>query len=143
MTAALPAGFALSRRSSGYLDLIGPIHEAGEGENYRLGLRIDARHVNSRGFCHGGVLAALADVHLGRMAALSQSPSLALVTIHLDLDYLAPAKLGTWLEACGRVDRTGRSLAHSSGLLTADGTPVLRCAAVFQVVAGGVPGRGV
>jgi acyl-coenzyme A thioesterase 13 len=138
----VPAGYSVSRRSSGYLDLIGPIHEAGDGDGYRLGLRIDARHVNSRGFCHGGVLAALADVHLGRMAALSATPSLPLVTIHLDLDYLAPAQLGAWLEASGRVDRTGRSLAHSSGIITADGAPVLRCAAVFQVVAGGIPGRG-
>jgi len=138
----LPPGFSRSRRSSGYLDVIGPLHEAGDGADYRLGLRIDARHVNSRGFCHGGVLAALADVHLGRMASAHAAPPLPLVTLHLDLDYLAPARLGAWLEASGRVDRTGRSLAHSSGLITADGTPVLRCAAVFQVVSGGVPGRG-
>ncbi|HLN08624.1 MAG TPA: PaaI family thioesterase [Xanthobacteraceae bacterium] len=141
-TPEVPPEFSRSRRSSGYLDLIGPIQEAGEGADYRLGLRVDARHVNSRGLCHGGVLAALADVHLGRMVALSASPPLPLVTIHLDLDYLAPAKLGAWLEASGRVDRMGRTLAHASGVITADGAPVLRCAAVFQVVGGGIPGRG-
>lgn len=135
-SAAVPAGFSRSARSSGYLDLIGPLQEAGHGADYRLGLRVDARHVNARGFCHGGVLAAIADVHLGRLASQSAILEVPLVTVHLGLDYLATAKLGAWLEASGRVDRIGRTLAHSSGIITADGQPVLRCAAVFQVAAG-------
>lgn len=137
----VPQGFAPSRRSSGYLDLIGPIYEAGDGEHYRLGLRVDARHVNSRGFCHGALLSALADVHLGRLAATSTTPPLALVTAHLGLDYIASAPLGAWLEAVGQVDRIGKTLAHSSGRILADGKIALRCAAVFQVTSRPVPGR--
>ena len=130
-----PAGFAPSKRSSAYLDLIGPIFEAGQGPDYRLGLRVDERHVNMRGHCHGGILAGLADVFLGRLLAQSAEPPLPLVTVHLGLDYLMVARLGAWLEASGRIDRVGRTLAHSSGIVTADGKPALRCAGVFQVVA--------
>lgn len=137
----VPAGFAISKRSSGYLDLIGPIYEAGEGVNYRLGLRVDARHLNSRGDCHGALLSALADVHLGRLAAMSTTPPTALVTAHLSLDYVSPAALGAWLEAVGQVDRVGRTLAHSSGRILADGKLALRCAGVFQVTSRPVPGR--
>ena len=137
----VPAGFSPSKRSSGYLDLIGPIFEAGEGADYRIGLRVDARHVNTRGTCHGALFSALADVYLGRLAAMSTTPPLALVTAHLGLDYIASAPLGAWLEAAGQVDRIGKTLAHSSGRVLADGKIALRCAGVFQITSRPVPGR--
>lgn len=135
----VPAGFTPSKRSSGYLDLIGPIYEAGEGANYRLGLRVDARHVNTRGTCHGALFSALADVHLGRLIALSATPRPLLVTAHLSLDYISSAPIGAWLEAVGQVDRTGKTLAHSSGRILADGKIALRCAGVFQVMSQPLP----
>jgi len=137
----VPAQFLPSSRSSPYLDLIGPIYESGNGANYRLGMRIDERHVNARGACHGALLSALADVHLGRLAGLAMTTRTPIVTIHLGLDYLSPAKIGSWLEAFGRVDRIGRSLAHSSGMITADGKETLRCNAIFQIVAHGIDGK--
>lgn len=135
----IPAGFSQSKRSSGYLDLIGPIYEAGDGADYRLGLRVDARHVNSRGSCHGALFSALADVHLGRIIALSAASRPVLLTAHLSLDYIASAPIGAWLEAVGQVDRVGRTLAHSSGRILADGKIALRCAAVFQVTSAASP----
>ncbi len=132
---AIPEGFAPSLRSSNLLDLIGPIHEAGSGAEYRLGLRVDDRHCNNKGFCHGAVLAMLADVHLGRLCALSRDPRLNLVTTNLTLNYLAAARAGEWLEATGVVDRVGRSVAQSTGLIRADGRPVLRATGTFQVIA--------
>jgi len=131
--ASPPAGFAVSKRSSNLLDLVGPLYESGSGVDYRLGLRVDERHINTRGSCHGAVLAMIADVFLGRLIAKSQNQGQGLVTVSLGLTYLAPAKLGDWLEAAGHVDRVGRSLAHSSGTITANGTPVLRATGTFQV----------
>jgi acyl-coenzyme A thioesterase 13 len=138
----VPTNFTQSIRSSPYLDLIGPIYETGEGANYKLGLRIDHRHLNMRGQCHGAIFAAIADVFLGRLVVMSKGKSLPLVTVSLGLDYLSAALPGAWLEASGKVDRVGRSLAHSSGIISADGKPALRCSAIFQVIAGEVPGRG-
>jgi len=132
----IPAHFAKSSRSSPYLDLIGPIYESGEGPSYKLGLLIDHRHLNMRGQCHGAIFAAIADVYLGRLVVMSKGRSLPLVTVSLALDYLSAALPGAWLEASGKVDRIGRSLAHSSGIISADGKPALRCSAIFQVIAG-------
>lgn len=131
--ASPPAGFALSKRSSNLLDLVGPLYESGTGADYRLGMRVDERHINSKGFCHGAVLAMIADVFLGRLIALSQQPVPGLVTVNLGLTYLAPARPGTWLEAAGQVDRAGKTLAHSSCTITADDIPALRGTGTFQV----------
>ncbi len=117
------------------MDTFGALYDHGAGEAYRLGMRIETRHTNRIGQCHGAVLAALADVHLLRMIALTRTPRLTLVTIHLGLDYLAAAQDGAWLEAAGRIDRMGRTLCHSSGIIRADGKPVLRASGVFQIVA--------
>jgi uncharacterized protein (TIGR00369 family) len=132
---SLPAGFAQSKRSSNLLDLVGPVYEAGDGFDYRLGLWVEDRHVNTKGFCHGAVLAMLADVFLGRLIAVTQQPAPGFVTVNLNLSYLAPARVGTWLEASGRVDHVGKTLAHSSGMVTADGRPVLQVSGAFQMTA--------
>jgi len=131
---AVPTGFALSVRSSNLLDLLGPIYEAGEGAGYRIGLRADQRHSNTKGMCHGAVLAMLADVFLGRLCALSREPRLNLVTGGLTLAYLSAARSGDWLETTGQVDRIGRATAISTGLVLANGKPVLRATGTFQVI---------
>ena len=130
----IPAGFVPSKRSSAYLDLIGPILECKSDVDYRIGLRVDERHVNSRGFCHGALLALLSDVQLGRILAISTTPSLNLVTVNLSLTYLAAAKTGDWLEARAQIDRVGKRLAYSSGFVFANDIPVLRATGIFQVL---------
>jgi acyl-coenzyme A thioesterase 13 len=134
-TSQAPPGFTISRRSSNLLDLLGPFFESGSGSQYRLGIRVDKRHSNAKGSCHGALLALLADVHLGRMCAMSAEPPLALVTCGLTLNYLAGAKIGDWLEANGQVDRVGKTLAYSTGVILANDKPVLRACGTFQVVA--------
>ncbi len=131
---APPDGFTVFTRLSGYMVAIGPAYEAGSGADYRVGIYIDGRHTNRRGEAHGAIMAALADVHLGRLLIQNTSPDATFATIHLGLDYLAPARVGQWLEARGQVDRKGKSVAYSSGLLYADGTPVLRATGIFRVL---------
>jgi acyl-coenzyme A thioesterase 13 len=137
----VPDGFSPSRRSSNLLDLLGPLFERdGEG-GYRIGLRVDTRHINAKGFCHGAVLGLLADVHLGRLCGRSMQPPQPLVTSGLALSYLSPARVGDWLEAVGEVDRVGRTLAHASGLVLANGKPALRATGTFQIVTEPSPAR--
>jgi acyl-coenzyme A thioesterase 13 len=132
---AVPDGFRFSARSSNFLETVGPPYEREQDGDYRIGLFVDERHVNNRGFCHGALMALLADVHLGRLCALSTTPRLNVVTSNLTLAFLSTARLGAWLEAVGQIDRIGKALAHSSGVVTADGTPVLRATGTFAVVA--------
>lgn len=62
-----PEGFTPYARASRYLNLIGPLYEA-VGDPAVVGLRIDVRHTNARGFLHAGVLVAVADVLRGHTA---------------------------------------------------------------------------
>lgn len=139
-----PPGFEPYHRSSAFLQLIGPLYQAGSGVSLRAGLRIDARHANRRGVCHGGLLSAVADTFLTRYAtiarygedAMSGEHPPALVTVHLSVDYLGPVRMGEWIEFAARVDRIGKKLVHTSGLITADGKPAVRAYGIFQAKSG-------
>ena len=61
----MPAGYRPLPAASPFNELVGPLFEKrGEGV-VALGLRVEKKHANSRGICHGGVLATLADLALG------------------------------------------------------------------------------
>lgn len=73
----------------------------------RVGMTVEARHVNGHGICHGGYLFLLADVAL---AYASNSHGVSAVAAGADIAFLRPAALGDELvaEAVERA-RTGRS----------------------------------
>jgi acyl-coenzyme A thioesterase 13 len=56
--------FIAYTRTSRYLELIGPLFQHRDDPSV-MGLELDERHTNSRGFCHAGVLVALADTIMG------------------------------------------------------------------------------
>ena len=73
----------------------------------RVGLRVEPRHVNGHGLCHGGYLFLLADVAL---AYASNSHGVSAVAYGADITFLRPVALGAELvaDAVERA-RTGRS----------------------------------
>ncbi|GCL61976.1 PaaI family thioesterase [Pseudaquabacterium pictum] len=100
-----------------------------------LGFRVEQRHTNPMGNCHGGMLATFADMMLP-MLAHRQAPELRnqfLPTVSLQIDYLAPSPLGAWVQGEAQVLRTTRNLAFVQGLITADGVPALRVSGIFKI----------
>jgi len=56
-----------------------------------------------------------------------------LPTISLQIDYLAPAPLGCWVEGEAEPLRVTRSLVFAQGLVRADGVPCARVSGVFKI----------
>lgn len=133
MPDAAPPGFTPSERTGPFIDLIGPLHALTDDRGIVLGLRVDQRHTNARGFVHGAVIAALCDLTLGRNAAMRTDPPTPLVTTTLTTDFIGAAQAGAWLEATATVQRTGRRLAFAQAVVTADGRTVAQASAVFAV----------
>jgi len=132
----LPEGFQPDDRPSPFLDLIGPVAWKRETNgDYVIGLRIETRHCNTRGTAHGGLLNTLADITLGRVAAMSQDPPLPLVTASLNMDFLGAARIGDWLEVHVEMQQVGRSLAFANAYLSVGERLVARASAVFHVPA--------
>lgn len=135
MSVEPPPGFTANLHPSPFLDILGPVYWGQDPAtgNLRAGLRIDGRHLNTRGGLHGGVLSTLADVLLGHATAATTDPPTPLATASLTVDYLGTAPPGQWLQGTLEGCKIGRTLAFARGVFTADERVVLQASAVFSV----------
>ena len=131
----LPAGFQAMALGDLFIGINGPFYLKHEGPLVQIGFRVERRHCNPMKNCHGGMLASFSDMVLPlsihrKAAAVGDK---FLPTISLQLDYLAPAPLGCWVQGEAEVLRVTRSLVFAQGLVTADGEPAVRISGIFKI----------
>ncbi len=130
----IPAGFKPLFRTSPFLEANGPFYfREEEGQGFIIGLRIEEKHINSRGIAHGGILMALADIAMGYNASATQNPPLPLVTTSLTADFASSAKIGDWLEARVDIQKVGQRVAFANTYISVEGERIVRASAVFVV----------
>jgi acyl-coenzyme A thioesterase PaaI-like protein len=56
-----------------------------------------------------------------------------LPTVSLQLDFMAPARMGDWVEGEGQVLRVTRSLVFAQGLARSDDRILLRCSGIYKI----------
>jgi acyl-coenzyme A thioesterase PaaI-like protein len=138
----VPAGFERHFRKSPVTDPWEPLYSRRNERSVDIGLIIGPAHCNSRGFVHGGVLAALADNAMGlswhqaRDAAGTAAASAAggIVTVTLSVDFIATAQTGQWLQIAPRVLRESGATGFVDALLSAEGRLIARASAVFRAL---------
>ena len=133
---AIPEGFEPVQRIQphSFGGLVGPFYAKREDGELSLGLRLEERHLNSRGTCHGGLIATLADIALGyACAAAAPEGSRNFVTIDLSVEYLAAARAGDWLHSEVKVLNAGTRTASATGFLCVGDTQVARISANFRM----------
>jgi len=117
---------------------LGPGFSAAFGPVYlrraeqRAGFRVAAQHLNPMDVCHGGAMATFADLQIAVVKLGLGTRSGHLPTIHLDVDYLATAPLGSWVEMAVTLVKTTRNLIFVQALITADGNCVARCSGIYR-----------
>jgi len=132
---AIPQGFRRVERPTRnpFNELVGPFYERREAEAVSLGLRIEERHLNSRGFCHGGLLATLADLALGYSMLAAAKGLTNFVTVHLSVDYVDAAKQGDWVESQVDIQRIASKLAFANCYLLSGERRIVHASALFAL----------
>lgn len=131
----IPDGFVALASGGPFIEHNGPLYVQHEGDVVRFGFRVEHRHVNPMNNLHGGMMASFCDMLLP-LSVHRKSTEVAdrfLPTISLQIDYLAPAPLGAWVEGEADPLRITRSLVFAQGLVTADGVPCARVSGVFKI----------
>ena len=130
---AIPNGFVPVSVGGPFIEVNGPFYARLEGQQLLLGFRVEERHSNPMQMCHGGMLASFADMLLP-CAAMYQTDTdrRLLPTISLQIDYLAPARLGAWVQGQAEILRSTRNMIFIQGLVTADGELALRISGIFK-----------
>lgn len=105
-----PPGFVRVTSSGGFSTHNGPYFEKPMEGRVLRGFRALPRHANAFGIVHGGMLAAFLDSTMGvAVHRLARSRS---VTVRLVADFLAPGRLGDWLQAEAELVGISDGVAH-------------------------------
>jgi uncharacterized protein (TIGR00369 family) len=130
-----PPGFAPVKLERSFASVNGPIcwrDDPAGGVSF--GVYIDERHCNPLGKCHGGWIATFFDMVLpltGRFT-IPEFEHRFLLTVNLNIDYLAPVEKGDWLEGKARVLKQTKRLMFVDGVLSVKGVIVARASTVLR-----------
>ena len=131
----VPEGFRAREFGGGFIGVNGPLYARRTDAGFQLGFRVEERHCNPMGICHGGMMATFCDMLLP-VSAHVMSKDIGqrfLPTINLQIDYLAPSPLGAWVQGEAQLLRATKSLVFMQGLVQADGVSVARVSGIFRI----------
>ncbi len=96
----VPEGFHPRRFGDGFIGVNGPLYVRRIDSALQLGFRVERRHCNMMGICHGGMMATFCDMLLPISAHVlsTEIGNRFLPTISLQIDYLAASPLGAWVQ---------------------------------------------
>jgi len=136
----VPAGFVAIDVGSGFSSRNALFYGKWVNDRLLLGIRVGEQHSNLGGVLHGGMLATFADTLLP-YAAMYQALGgrRFLPTISLQIDYLAPAAIGAWVQGEAEVLRLTRNMVFMQAMISADDVPIARVSGIFKL--GPAPGE--
>jgi uncharacterized protein (TIGR00369 family) len=131
---SVPTGFRPIEIGGPFVRANGPLYGRWTGTHLQLGFRVEERHTNPIGTCHGGMMATFCDMLMPMLSMYQGSDGRRsfLPTINLQVDYLGPAPIGSWVQGQGEVLRRTRTMVFVQGLVEADGEPALRTSGIFR-----------
>ena len=135
MSALPPAGYATLTTEGEFTRANGPLYVRRAEGRVWMGFRVERRHTNPMGMCHGGMMATFCDMLLPISAHyLSQEIGRRfLPTINLQVDFLGPSAKGAWVQGEAQLLRATRKLVFMQGVVMADGENVARVSGIFKI----------
>ncbi|HJP20643.1 MAG: PaaI family thioesterase [Alphaproteobacteria bacterium] len=130
----VPAGFRRVKIPGNFITLNGPMYACMEGDRFVSGFRVEPRHDNATGVCQGGMLMTLVDMQLWLAAFAQEGIEAFLPTINLSCDFVAPAKVGAWIEGRTSFLKTSRNYVFADCVLSVEGAPVLRGNGMLKIL---------
>lgn len=128
-----PAGWDPVPVGGTFTQFCGGLHARWQDGHLELGFRVRPELGNPGNACHGGMLATFADVQLSAAAQVQTDiPRQFLPTISLQIDYLGPAPMGSWVHGRTQVLKVTKNLLFTQALVYADGAPAVRASGVFR-----------
>lgn len=135
----IPEGFAVLFSDEPFEMHAGPHYFRGDRGQRVAGMRIKPVHTSASEFAHGGALLAFADSAL-TACAMDATGSIdadnrdveRVATITLNAEFVAPARVGDWVECRGEVTKLTGSLAFVRGEMTVGGATIMTCSTVLR-----------
>ena len=133
--AGIPPGYEIMRNQVGFSDHVGPfyVRKPLNGHTLAFGFRVGRQHINQGGVVHGGMLVTFVDHALGAMVFVGAGRR-PCSTIALDCNFVAPGRLGDWVECTGEIVRATSSVMFMEGRLRAGERALLQAKGIWKVL---------
>ena len=132
--AEIPIGFEPYPEMSPFLERLDPLYLKQGVSGHVTALRILEHNCNNNNSAHGGLLATLADIALGKMSCWSETPPITRVTTSLTINDLGAARLGSWIEAAANLHVIGRYLASINCYISCGERRLARASGVHKAI---------
>lgn len=94
-----PGDFVSIPSGIGFSDRLAPLYVSKpDGSPPRIGFFVEPHHCNPAGVCGGGMLASVLDHAVGGAVMYEMKTDVPPATVSLHSDFVAPGRLGQWLE---------------------------------------------
>jgi uncharacterized protein (TIGR00369 family) len=101
-----------------------------------MGLRVQRHLCNPAGGLHGGMMMTMADL-VGSMVGTYVTGLRKFVpTVSMTFDFVAPAKIGDWVEGRCEVVKVTRTLLFTNISLTVGEEKILRASGIYKIPSG-------
>jgi acyl-coenzyme A thioesterase PaaI-like protein len=118
----------------GFIGLVGPFFQKGEGADLSYRFPTEDRHHNLRGVLQGGAMMTFADRVMGITArAAAKAPRSA--TVHLDVHFIDAVQIGELVETSPVVVRAAKQLVFMSAELTVGSRTVALATGIWKILA--------
>jgi uncharacterized protein (TIGR00369 family) len=115
---------------------VGPLFVSsvkGPDEPIRIGFRIEAKHCNPHGFCHGGMIATFMDMATGLCVRETLKLPGSNPTMTLTVDFMGAGMLGDWIESRSRFVHATYKTAFCDSVAIGPKGPVARANGIFRL----------
>ena len=128
---SLPSDYQVYEYADPFEDHVGPFGYKVVDGTITFAFLADARHRNTAGTVHGGMLMTFADFALCLTATWDQ-PGEKCVTVSCNSEFVAQGRPGDLIEASGEVVRRTKSLTFVRGQVYADDRILLNYSAIVK-----------
>lgn len=133
----IPEGYATSELFDPFELYCGPFFDKTRTSGaLHFAFRVDERHLNLAGACHGGMLLTFADSSFG-LTVWSVTDRAPCVTVEMQAQFLSPARAGDLVEVAPEVTRKGRELIFLRGDFRVGTRTVLVLNSLWKLLAPG------
>ncbi|WOJ95679.1 PaaI family thioesterase [Congregibacter brevis] len=131
VSASVPEGFVLVPDGMGFADSLRPFYRRVVDKEVSFGMLVEEKHLNPMGIVHGGALMTLADIAAANSIRVLRDKPAASPTINLSFDFMAPGRLGHWLETRADHVQAKRRFGFCSGAIFDGDKAILRYSGTF------------
>ena len=132
-----PINFSRNGTRSDFNTHIGTLYgkrgEKGTSDAFVMGFRVQPHMCNPVGGLHGGMMMTVADLVAGMGTNVLTGMRRFLPTVNMTFDFVAPARVGDWVEGRCEVVRVTRNLAFAHIFLTVGERRILRASSIMKV----------